>query len=61
MSERVCGCMMSCIEIGLPSGRVTNGGAFCNKGASVTNGCAFCNKGCIGVMFGRVGHPWRGE
>ena len=33
MPEGVWNCRMSCIEPGLPSGKVTNGGAFfCNKG-----------------------------
>ena len=32
MSEGVWGCRTSCIEPGLPSGRVTTGGAFCNTG-----------------------------
>ena len=32
MSEGVWGCRMSFIDPGLPSGRVTNGGEFCNKG-----------------------------
>ena len=33
VSEGVWGCRMSYIEPGLPSGRVTSGGAFfCNKG-----------------------------
>ena len=27
----VWGCRMSCIKLALPRGRVTNGGAFCNK------------------------------
>ena len=43
---------MTCIDTVLLSGRVTNGGAFSDKGTSVTNGREFCNKGCIGVGLG---------
>ena len=48
LSGGVWGCRMSCIEPGLLSGKVTNGGAFCYKGVHR-------------VGFARVGHPWRGS